>query len=351
VRLPLSCIAISVLSSSAAAAQQGASASTRDFPSAQIAETRSLEFHAAHAVRGPLEAQIKAQLSEIVRLNRGARIVKLRVFAVGDSALELARDAIARTFDKSGRARPVLSLLGAAGFPDSSQAVEIESTAAGGHAVNPHGVGFIAGVASPTGDRTIAGLARVANEAGIPSANVLRVSCFYERTDQIASARSAVASTFPNAEASFVNSYTLSATPAIECEAVARLADEPASAKQYFNRPTVPASPNYSHAALVATPRVVFSRGETADDATEPSMQAMLDRAKHAAAQYGASLSDVVMGDNYWLTAAARDTLRVVRPQYFGVTVPAATGVFFTSLSPASASVAIELVVAVDSSG
>ena len=350
-RRPLFQLAVALLSSATIAAQQCTAASTLDFPSARVAETRSLEFHAAHAARGALEAQIDAQLSEIVRLNRGARIVKLRVFAIGDSALETSREAIARSFDKSGRPRPVLSLVGVAGFPDASQKVEIESTAAGGRSVNPHGVGFIAGVASPTGDRTISGLARVANEAGIPSVNVLRVSCFYESAEQVVAARSSVASDFPEAEASFVNSYALSAAPAIECEAVARLATTPTSAKQYFNRSSVPASPNYSHAALVATPSVVFSRGETADAATESGMEAMFDRTKTAIAQCGASMTNVVMGDNYWLTGAARDTLRVVRSRYFGGTVPAATGVFFTSLSPSSASAAIELVVAADSSG
>jgi enamine deaminase RidA (YjgF/YER057c/UK114 family) len=344
-------LAVALLSSATVAAQQGTGASTLEFPSAQVAETRSLAFHTAHAARGTIEAQIAAQLSEIVRMNRGARIVKLRVFTIGDSALEMTREAIARSFDKSGRPRPVLSLVGVAGFPDSSQKVEIESTAAGGRPVNPHGVGFIAGVASPTGDRTISGLARVVNEAGIPSANVLRVSCFYESAEQAVAARSSIATDFPEAEASFVNSYALSAAPAIECEAVARLATTPASAKQYFNRPTVPASPNYSHAALVATPSVVFSRGETADATTESGMEAMFDRTKTAIAQYGASMTDVVMGDNYWLTGAARDSLRVVRAKYFGSTVPAATGVFFTSLSPSSSSAAIELVVAADSSG
>ena len=244
----------------------------------------------------------------------------------------------------------MISFVGVAGFPDSSQLVEIESTAAGGHAVNAHGVGFIAGLASPAGDRTIAGLARVASDAGIPNANVLRVSCFYERADQVETARSAIASTFPAAGASFVNSYALSASPAIECEAVARLAADPSSPKQYFNRPLVPASPNYSQAALVATRFVVFPRAESAESATKSDMHAMLDRAKVDVAQYGASLADVVMGDNYWLTGAARDTMRVVRAQYFGGVVPAATGVFFTSLLPANASAAIELVVAADSS-
>ena len=57
------------------------------------------------------------------------------------------------------------------------------------------------------------------------------------------------------------------------------------------------------------------------------------------------------MGDNHWLTGAARDSMRQASAQYFEGIVPAATGVFSTSLSPAIASGAIELVVAADSSG
>jgi enamine deaminase RidA (YjgF/YER057c/UK114 family) len=340
--------AIYLLSATFAYAQERGLPAAIDFPTASVAETRSLEFHVAPATAGSLDAQVRAALRELARRNRNAALVKLRVFAVGAAALDSSRLAIARALAHTNAPLPVLSLVGAAGFPDTTQLVEIESTAAGGHALNPQGVGFIAGVASPAGDRTVAGLARVAREAGIPSANVLRISCFYERADQVAPARAAIATAFPTAEASFVFSYAASSAPAIECEAVARLAAAPATPRQYFNLPGVPASPNYAHAALVATRTVVFADAGMALDATDSSMHAMLERTKTAVARYGASLSSVVMGDNYWLTDAARDTLRLVRTQYFGGTVPAATGVFFTSLASEGASAALELVVAIE---
>src|ERR1700722_14792314 len=52
------------------------------------------------------------------------------------------------------------------------------------------------------------------------------------------------------------------------------------------------------------------------------------------------------MYHNYWLTPSARDRNRAVRTDYFGQTVPAATGVFFAALASPKATEAIELVVA-----
>jgi enamine deaminase RidA (YjgF/YER057c/UK114 family) len=319
------------------------------FPPALVAETKSLEFHVSTPSTGSLDVQVRAALRELITKNRGARLVKLRVFAVGAADLDSCRGVIARTLGESKTPLPALSLVGVAGFPETTQRVEIESTGDGRRADNPDGVGFIAGLASPSGDRTIAGVARVAREAGIPAANVSRVSCFYEQPDQVAPARAAIASTFPSAEASFVFSYASSTKPAIECEAMSRLSAPQTDEIRYFNLPGGPASPNYSHATLVSTPTVVFVGNETALDATTASIRAALEGAKASVARVGASLSNVVMGDNYWLTDAARDTIRQLRPQYFAGRVPAATGVFFTSLPDRAAGVGIEVVVAIPS--
>ena len=43
----------------------------------------------------------------------------------------------------------------------------------------------------------------------------------------------------------------------------------------------------------------------------------MFERTKRDAEANGASLRDVVMATNYWLTPAARDRLREARPDYF----------------------------------
>src|SRR6202034_4134083 len=70
------------------------------------------------------------------------------------------------------------------------------------------------------------------------------------------------------------------------------------------------------------------------------------ERAEKAVEQLGGRLPDVVMYHNYWLTPSARDRNRAVRTDYFGQTVPAATGVFFAALASPKATEAIELVVA-----
>jgi hypothetical protein len=67
---------------------------------------------------------------------------------------------------------------------------------------------------------------------------------------------------------------------------------------------------------------------------------------KSSADVFGAKLTDVIMAGNYWVSATARDQLRIARARYYGKTVPAATGVFFTGFAAKGDTAALELVVA-----
>jgi enamine deaminase RidA (YjgF/YER057c/UK114 family) len=320
---------------------------TTTFPAARLAATRGLVFHSAPPGHGTLEAQVADGLRSLEIANAGARLVKLRVFARGAPALDSARSFIARRLSQKGVPLPAISLAGVAAFPDTSQRVQIESTAESDRPENPNGLGFLAGLASPTGERTIAGLGRVAQSGDLPFANITRVTCLYERPDQVASARAAVAASFPNADMTFVQSYvpTPPAIPAIECEAIGRLATRPSVDVEYFNLPGATASPNYSRGARVGAPSLIFASAGTVLDTSARSMEAALEQVKDGVVALGGRLSKVVAGDNYWTTDAARDGLRATRARYFGATVPAATGVFVTGLLPETAVASIELVV------
>jgi enamine deaminase RidA (YjgF/YER057c/UK114 family) len=220
----------------------------------------------------------------------------------------------------------------------------MESIAVVPQAINPRGVAFLAGFASPSGDLTASGLAKVAREAGVPPANIVRVSCFYESPDQFVATRKAVADTFPSAEVAFVQSYA-AATPAVECEAVGRLVDT-VTATHYFNLPGTRPSPNFSRAALVGAPRIAFTGTQLALGDSQADMRALLEHAHVVVASLGGTLHDVVMAGNYWRTASARDALRPVRNDAYTATVPAATGIFITTLPSPTATVALELTVA-----
>ena len=167
---------------------------------------------------------------------------------------------------------------------------------------------------------------------------------FYESPDQSGGVKKAVADTFPAAEAAFVQSYASDTAPAVECEAVARLADSVAGTR-YFNLPGTAPSPNFSRAALVSATQLAFTGTVAAVGDTTASMRALLDRVQASLRPLGGSLHDVVMAGNYWITSTARDALRPVRNDAYGSTVPAATGVFVTSLAPPSGTVALELTV------
>jgi enamine deaminase RidA (YjgF/YER057c/UK114 family) len=317
------------------------------FPAAVVAESDKLEFHVVSAPwRGALPAQMRAALHELFQRSEGARIAKLRVFAGAQDDLSTVQQIVADTFRARKLPLPALSVLGVAAFPDQGQRVSLEAVAVAGRPLNQHGLAFLAGLATPAGDRTIGGLARVARAAGVPTSNVLRISCFYESPEQLALVKRAVADTFPRAEVSFVLAHVADAARLVECEAVARLATPASEAVSHFNVPGTQPSPNYSHATLVSAPRLVLTGAQMAMGDSPADLRSAFDSLKQAVETLGGKLSDVLMANNYFVKLSARDALRAVRPEYFGTeNVPAATGVVFSGLPSPRAAAAIELVV------
>ncbi len=315
-----------------------------DDPLAVAAQSSSLDFLvASEASQGTLQAQVRAALAEVARRAPGSRLVKLRLFASGtDGVAEALREA-RRELRNGGNPLPVMSGVGVAGFPEPGRRVLLEATIERTHVTNPFGIGFFAGVASSDGGRALAGLARVVRESGTDSAGIRRVSCFYESLDQLNQATTALRTHFPSAEGAFVMSRE-SSRPVIECEAVGALARAPASPVEIFNLPGTPPSPLYSRAALVSTPKVILTGGIAVAD-SENAVRSMYDRISAAVAPLGGQLRNVVMADNYWITDSAREAMRAPRGQYFAGRVPAATGVFFTSLADDNRA-SLELVIA-----
>jgi enamine deaminase RidA (YjgF/YER057c/UK114 family) len=315
------------------------------FPDATVGETRGLVFHvAARSSDSSLERQTRAALTDVLSRESHARIVRLRVFAVGSERLRAVQQLLGHLLTERHLALPALSLIGVHALPQPGQLIEMESIAVQSRAVNPLGVAFLAGLASPSGARTAGGLAKVARGIGVSTTDVVRVSCFYESPDQAAGIKTAIADTFPSAEVALVQSYGASASPAVECEAIARLG-EAVAATRYLNLPDAPPSPNFSRAALVSAPRIAFTGTIAADGDSAADMRGLLGRAAADVGALGANLGAVAMAGNYWVTGVARDALRPVRNAAYGSIVPAATGVFVTSLTPPGAPVALELAV------
>lgn len=101
----------------------------------------------------------------------------------------------------------------------------------------------------------------------------------------------------------------------------------------------------FSRAARVSAPRLLFTGTLQALGDSASDMRALMERATRVIEGFGGNLRAVAMADNFWLTAAARDALRPVRSEAYGATVPAATGVFTTSLASLRGTVALELVI------
>jgi enamine deaminase RidA (YjgF/YER057c/UK114 family) len=310
------------------------------------AETMRLEFHAsAPLTTGSAEDQARTGLARIVRETGRGRLVAIRVFAASADDLVAARRAIESVMSVEKRALPVLSLVRVVAFPGAGQRVQLEWAAEGQGAVNPHGLVFLAGLAAPTGERTFAGLARVAAEAGLRSEDVTRVSCFYEAADQLAGAKEAAARTFPRADAAFVQSTVADSGALVECEGVGR-SSTTSERIRYVNLPGTTPSPYFSRATVTSARTLIFTGVEMVLGAADPDIRDALDRLKKSVETRGGTLPDVVMSDNYWVTPAARDRVRAMRPSYFGTSVPASTGVVFAGLPSTGATAGIEIIVA-----
>ena len=118
------------------------------FPPCLVAGTEYLEFHASTpSASGSLQTQARIALRMLLRNHQGAKIVKLRVFAVGTD-LSAVEQIVSTTFTSKKRPLRVLSLIGVAGFPKPGQRLVVESVAVGKKRINPFGVAFLAGVQS-----------------------------------------------------------------------------------------------------------------------------------------------------------------------------------------------------------
>ncbi len=308
----------------------------KDPPQAVAAEPSKLVFHVSPlSAKGLLSQQVRDALKNLFQENHGASIVKLRAFVAGSGDMRRVQQLVSEIFTERKLNLPAVSTIQVGALPMEGAQVVIESIAADRRSVNPKG--------QQTTDvkQSIAQLRTAVSSAG---ATALRATCFFSSFDDLLAARNGLSAAFPEASLNYVQIRRDAIEPLAECEAVGRLADEPAAAVTFVNPPPLTANPNYSQIALVNAPKIVISGTQMAFGEQESDIRLAYERLGKALEAAGASYKDVFWTSTYPLTRAAIDQVRAVRFQFMDKTrPPASTLLLFEGLPSLDARVSMEV--------
>lgn len=328
----------------------------KDLPNAISAETRRLVFHVSPlSAKGLLSQQVRDALRALARSAGGSTIVKLRAFVAGSGDLRRVRDLVSQTFVERRQPLPVLSLVQAGALPLEGAQVVIESTAVARKEVNPEGLAFIAGQAAgsdrpldpvpPLAEQALARLRTAVAAAGSQSADVLRVTCFLSSFDGLDSVRKTVAAEYPAIAVNYVQIQRAPNRSVVECEAVARLHNAPATQVRMLNPESLGAAAGYSHVALVGARQVVLSGTQVAYGFQEADAHLAFERLQKALEQSGASLKGAVFASYYLLSPGLAPLIRKTRAEFFTTDQPPAiTMLPFEGLPALDAGFAVDVI-------
>src|SRR5215469_17180714 len=115
----------------------------KDPPSAVAAETGKLAFQVAPlSAKGLLSPQTREAIGALIKMNRGAQIVKLRAFVAGTGDLRRVQSIVSETFTEKKQPLPALSAIQVGALPLEGAQVVIESVSVEKKVVHPLGLVF-----------------------------------------------------------------------------------------------------------------------------------------------------------------------------------------------------------------
>jgi enamine deaminase RidA (YjgF/YER057c/UK114 family) len=305
----------------------------RDPPAAIAAETGKLVFHVSPlSDKGLLSQQTRDALNALMKLNRGAQIVKLRAFVAGTGDMRRVQTLVSEIFTDKKQPLPALSTIQVGALPMEGAQVVLEGISADKRTVNPGGLAFLSGQKGAGPAAAVAQLDAAAKTAGVAAADMLRVTCFLSSLDQAAMARESVAQAFPGAAADFVQALRASPETSTVCEAVGRRT-RPGEA--------VALTPA---AALVSTPKLIFSGTQMAFRESDPDLRLAFQRLEKALEPLGVSYKGVVFASYYPLTRAIAARAAAISAEFLAPTPQ--TTLLFEGLPSLDATVAVEVVAA-----
>jgi enamine deaminase RidA (YjgF/YER057c/UK114 family) len=313
-----------------------------ELPAAVTAETDRLAFQVSPLEsKGLLSQQTRDALKALLKSNRGP-IVKLRAFVAGSGDLRRVGEIAGEMFLEKHLPLPALSVAQVGALPLEGAQIVIEATEVDHKVVNPAGIAFLAGEASPSVGESLDKLKSVLSSAGMQPDDALAVTCFVSSLDDQRDTHPAMAASFPSATLNYVQMQRNPVTSAADCEAIARLRTTPAAAVSFVNN---------SQAALVASPQVVITGIQLAFGNQDSDFKLAFERLEKTLAASKTSIGHVVMSHLYVTASGLRSRVLAIQSAQAGPAhAPAATLVPFESLPSLDAMFGID-VIAVPATG
>ncbi len=281
-------------------------------------------------------------------------VIALRAFVVGAANAAPVRAAIEEHFRRRRQPLPVLTLVIVGALPGSASLVLLEAVAASKDRANPNGLAFISGQpasaepsspqVAPLVAKSLAAL-RLAHEGiGVAPEDILRATCFVSSLGDEPAARRLAKEAFPRAALSFVQLQRTAPRALVECETVARLRTRQRDPLRMLNPAGLPASPNYSHVALIGARRLLFSEAVSAA-ANEEAARAAFAQLHRALEAAGGSIRQTAMSHLYPTAQPGADLVRKIRFEFYDRDrPPASTLLLFEGLPNPGASFALAVI-------
>lgn len=324
-----------------------------DPPSAVTVDTARLTFlNAPLSARGLLSQQTRDAVKWLLGQSRGRRIVKIRAFVAGTGDQRRVPAIVSEELTERKQPLPAVTVVQVGGLPMEGSQVALEAVFEERKPVNPEGVAFLSGQVSrpaegetglkPAAERS-AELLKSAMGSARGSA-MLRVSCYLTTLEDAAAARAAVASRFPTAPLTIVQTQRAPRERLVECEAVARLKQAPGSEVEFLNPDGLAKSKAYSQIALVKSSRLVLTSTQLAFRYSEEDARLAFSRLQKTLEGAGSSLKLAAMMNSYPLSGQIAELIRKVRFEWLDAArPPASTLLPFEGLPSMDASFAIEV--------
>lgn len=315
------------------------------------AETARLRFQVSDVPQtGTVAEQVRHCLKRF-----SSPVVALRAFVVGQENAAAVRDAIEAEFKKRRHSLPALSIIIVGALPQQNARVQIEAVITAKQSVNPNGIAFVSGQpasleqpiarVAPLIEKSLSALRTAHQAIKAQPADVLRATCFVSSLNDVGEVKQMMRREYPQAALSVIQLQQTADRSLVECETVTRLQTPVKEGLRFLNPPSLAASPNYSHLALIGARRLVFSELVVAASAREADAVHAFAGLEQALTGAGSSIKQVAMSKLYPITQTGSELVRKVRFDFYDKTrPPASTLLIFEGLPTASASFAVAVI-------
>ena len=306
----------------------------KDPPAAVAAETSKLAFHVSPlSAKGLLSPQTREAIGALMKMNRGAQIVKLRAFVAGTGDLRRVQSIVSEIFTEKKQPLPALSAIQVGALPLEGAQVVVESVSVEKKAAHSLGLVFFSGQKGESGAEAVRRLAEKA--AGAKATAMLRVTCFLGSIEQAEMVRGEAARTFPMAALDLVQPVRAEEGKSAVCEGVGSRGQAGAEVEVS------------SDVAAVSTPKLVLSGAQMVFGSEDDDLRLAFRRLEKTLEPLSVSYGDVVFSSMYTLTGPIEEKAGRIASEFFSrERRPAGTMAIFEGLPSLDAMAAVEVVAA-----